>query len=172
MKLFFSIFQYFLLPVISFYSLAVADTDGNPISFTGFKGKKVLIVNIASNSKDTAQLRSLEQLYQAHKDSLVVLAVPSNDFGNEPLTNVQLKNWLQQQYDAHYIITQKTAVGDSASLSPLYQWLTKAEQNGVANTAVKKDFYKFLINKQGELTGIFTQHVSPADSVLIKAIIE
>lgn len=172
MNPFFSILKYFLLPVISFYSLAVLDTDGNSISFAGFEGKKVLIVNIASNSKDTAQLHSLEQLYQAHKDSLIVLAIPSNDFGNEPLTNLQLKNMLQQQYDAHYTIAQKISVGDSASLSPLYQWLTKSEQNGMADAAVKKDFYKFLINKQGQLTGIFTQYVNPMDSVLVNAITE
>src|SRR5882672_9079035 len=116
---------FLLVSIISFnniYDYSVADIDGNTINLVQFKGKKILLVNTSSNSRYTSQYKSLEQLYQKYKDSLVIIAIPSNSFGHEPSTNALVKQFLVKNYKSHFIIAQKMDVA-GINQSSLYNWL-------------------------------------------------
>ena len=142
------------------YSLPLNDIDGNPINLGQFQGKKVLIVNTATNSSYVSQYDSLEQLYQKYKDSLVIIAIPSNSFGNESNDNPTIKDFVMSNYHIHYILAQKMDVtGDTRSA--LYSWLTHIEQNNMMNNDVQGDFFKFLIDGSGRLVGAFVPSVDP-----------
>jgi glutathione peroxidase len=163
----------FLLPYLFFttsiYSFAITTIDGKTIQLSEFKGKKMLIVNTAGNSRNSYQYAELEQLYQRYKNTLVILAFPSNDFNSEPGKENALKNNIEQQYHIHYILCSKTSVkGDT--ISPLYRWLTRASENGSVDNPVDADFFKFLISRDGEIIGIFNNAVSPVNSELENAV--
>ena len=150
----------FITSLISFYTLKIERPNGSLINFANFAGKKVLIVNTAVNTPDTVQYRKLEQLYQIHKDSLVIIVIPSNDFGNAPGTNISIRNFIQTNYNINYIISSKTKV-KGQNKSPLYKWLCDITKNGMMQNAVKQDFCKFLINKEGILIGCFNKSEDP-----------
>jgi glutathione peroxidase len=157
-----------LLTSIYTYSIPVA--GGGTLDMADYKGKKILIVNIASNSMYAPQLNRLEELYQKYKDSLVIIAVPSNSFTKEPLSDQQIKERLLSQYHASYLIVAKSSVSGALQL-PLYKWLTLAEKNGVVNNPVTGDFQKFLINSKGSLVGIFSPDTDPLAAELQNAIL-
>jgi glutathione peroxidase len=142
------------------YSLPLNDIDGNPINLSQFQGKKILIVNTATNSNYISQYDSLEQLYQKYKDSLIIIAIPSNSFGNESNDNATIKNFVMSNYHIHYILAQKMDVTGDAQ-SALYSWLTHIEQNNMMSNDVEGDFFKFLIDKSGRLVGAFVPSVDP-----------
>lgn len=153
----------------SIYDFSLTDIDGNSFSLSQYKGKKILFVNTASQSGYAGQYGALEQLCQLYKDSLVVIAVPSNTFQSEPLDNVAIKNLVTGHYGVHYIITQKTDVAGAAQ-SPLYSWLTHQSQNGMMENSVNEDFYKFLVNGEGKLVGVFAPSVDPMSDEIQDAI--
>jgi glutathione peroxidase len=143
-----------------FYNFNLTDIDGNKISLGQFRGKKILFINTATNSSYTSQYASLEKLYQKYKDSLVIIAIPSNSFGNEGGDNATIKDFVKNTYGIHYILAQKTIVaGDNQS--PLYGWLTHMEQNNMMSNTIQGDFYKFLVDGSGRLVGAFVSSVDP-----------
>jgi len=164
-----SFFIFLVAQVVSVYTISVNDIDGNAINFSSFQGKKILLVNTATNSADVDQYAQLEALYQLHRDSLVIIAFPANDFGNEPRTNAGIDSFVHNNYDIHYLLAEKTVVSGS-NKSYLYNWLSDSTINGMTDSRVNKDFYKFLVNSEGKLIGIFTNQVNPLDSVLQNAI--
>jgi len=170
MKIFIGLLFILFSQQVSFHSLSVQDSENSTISFENFVGKKVLIANIATNSPDSNQLQKLEELQQLYSNNLVVIAVPSNDFGNEPRSGNELKQFLQSHYNIHYLVTENMVVKDSAQISSLYQWLTKKTENGMTDASVSADFYKFLINENGQLVGIYSDKISPTDGVIRDAI--
>ena len=141
------------------YDYQLTDINGNTINMSDFQGKKILIVNTATNSKYAGQYASLEQLYQTYSDSLVVIAVPSNSFGNEPNSDDSIKTYVMNTYNIHYILTsQLNVVGDSSA--PLFQWL---EAN---NQSPNNDFCKILISDSGQVIGAFDGSVDPMDPMI------
>ncbi len=158
----------FAMPSESFYSISINASHGAGIDLNTFQGKRVLIVNVATGSQRAAQFSELQQLYQTHGDSLVILAVPSNSFGNEPGADNAIASHLVQQYGLTFPITQKMeTAGDNKH--PLYQWLTDSTRNGSAYSQVGGDFQKYLISKEGELMGIFSPAVSPLSQEFLTA---
>ncbi len=155
---------------ISIYSISFVDIDGSELNFSGYQGKKILIVNTASNSPYTNQYASLEQLYQQYKDSLMVVAFPSNSFGNESGNNAAIKNFVLNTYNIHFLLGAKVEVTGSGQ-APIFQWLTQESRNGMMNNTIQSDFQKFLIEKDGTLIGVFSADVSPLDSSIHHAII-
>ncbi len=151
------------------YDFSVTTIDGNNISLEQFRGKKILFVNTASSSSYTSQYASLEQLYQKYKDSLVIIAIPSNSFGNETGDNAQIKEFINRKYNTHFIITEKSIVA-AESQTALYGWLTHIEQNGMMGNAVQDDFYKFLVDGSGRLVGGFVSSVDPMSKSVQDAI--
>ena len=135
--------------------------DGGTIDFKRFKGKKVLVVNTASQCGYTPQYEELQALYEKYKDRLVVVGVPANNFGGqEPGSNAEIKAFCSGKYKVNFPMTAKASVkGDD--MCPLYQWLTSKAKNGVMDAEVKWNFNKFLLNENGELIGYFPSRVKP-----------
>jgi glutathione peroxidase len=94
----------------SFYDLQVAAIDNNTIDFQSFQGKKILLVNIATNSPRISQLAGLQQLRQQYGDSLVIIGFPSNSFGNEPKSNSEIKQFCESQYGVSFQLAAKSSV--------------------------------------------------------------
>lgn len=150
------------------YNLPGNNTE-DEIHLSEYQGKKILLVNTASNSGYSMQYQSLEQLHQLYKDSLVIIAVPSNSFNNEPFDDSTISAYLNANYPATYIIAGKSEIiGDSAI--PLYQWLVDQSLNGQVNNEIKGDFQKFLIDNTGKLVGVFAPSVDPMSDELLDAI--
>lgn len=170
MKLYFILFSVLLTSFVPFHTLNVAGNDGNTIDFNSFEGKNVLIVNVATNSADSNQFARLEELHQLYQNSLVILAVPSNDFGNEPLSDNDIKDSLVARYNIHYLLAGKAQIKDSVGVSPLYQWLTKKVQNGMTDSQVGNDFYKYLVKANGQIVGIYSNKIQPTDAVIQNAL--
>jgi glutathione peroxidase len=168
MKFCFLILTAFFLPV-SIYTISFNDVTGASHSFNAYSGKKMLIVNIASNSSHADQIGEMERLQQEYRDSLVVVAFPSNSFGNEPLGDVQIKKFCDSVYHATFLIAAKGNVTGSGK-QPTYDWLTSASLNGVSSGNVNGDFQKYLIDGEGEIIGVFAPSVKPTDNKIRKAI--
>lgn len=159
-----------LVLLTGIYTYSIPAAGGGTLNLASYKGKKILIINIATQSAYTPQLNKLEELHQKFKDSLVIIAVPSNSFGKEMLDNVQIKERLLSQYQAHYFIAAKSSVSGAWQL-PLYKWLTLAEKNGVVDNPVTGDFQKFLISNSGSLIGIFSPGTDPLAPEIQNAIL-
>jgi glutathione peroxidase len=155
----------------SIYSLTFVDSNGATVSFSQFNNKKLLIVNIATGSARVSQLAELNQLYMLHKDSLNIIAFPSNDFGNENRDNTQIKSFCQSTYEVNFTLASKCSVNGPGKV-PVYDWLSSVSQNGIMNWTPTNDFQKVLIDKNGVIIGVFGSEISPLDSVLVSSITE
>lgn len=155
----------------SFYSLSFTDADGNTISMSAYQGKKVLLVNIATGSERVSQLADLQQLHQQYGDSVVIIAFPSNSFGNETRTNNEIKQFCQANYGVSFKIASKIQVA-GINIEPVYSWLANAGENGVMDSETGSDFQKFLIGKDGTLMGVFSPSIKPTNGMLINALLE
>lgn len=152
----------------SIHSFKIASIDGGTIDFSTFKGKKILVVNTASECGYTPQYEGLEKLYQQNKDKLVIVGVPSNDFGQqEPGTNEQIQTFCKKRYGVTFPLTTKVdVVGDNTA--PLYKWLTSKEQNGVLDATVKWNFNKFLLDENGKMLAYFPSKTEPLSDEIAK----
>jgi len=145
----------------SIYKFKVASLDGGIIDFASFKGKKILVVNTASECGYTPQYKDLQALYEKYKDKLVIVGFPANNFGGqEPGSNTEIKTFCQKNYGVTFPMAAKISVKDSA-IAPIYQWLTSKEQNGVLDATISWNFNKFLIDENGKLVAYFDSKVTP-----------
>lgn len=141
-------------------------TEGE-IDFSRFKGKKILIVNTASKCGFTPQYADLEKLYEQYKDKLVVVGFPANDFGGqEPGSNEQISRFCKDRFNIQFPMAAKVSV-KGENTTPIYRWLTQAEQNGVMDVDIKWNFTKFLIDESGKLIASFESRISPFDKKII-----
>ena len=152
----------------SAYDFSFTSIDGKPLPLSSLKGKAVLVVNTASQCGLTPQYAGLESLWSDYKDKgLVVLGVPSNDFGSqEPGTEDQIKTFCETRFSVDFPMTSKNVVkGDGAH--PFYQW-AKGEIGEAAEP--KWNFHKILIGKDGKLVGAFGSRTEPTDPEITGAI--
>ncbi len=156
----------------SIYTKHFTSLDGTEINLSQFQGKKMLLVNLASESPYAAvQIPQLEQLYQQYKDSLIVLGFFSNDFSNEPREDNMLKPLMQDTYHATFPTSVRVGVKDSSgNTHPIYTWLQNQSENGMMNVKVKNDFQKYLVEKDGTLIAVFAGKLNPLDPRIINAI--
>ncbi len=148
--------------VTSFYALKVKANDGTEVDLNQYKGKKILIVNTASDCGYTAQYDELEKLYQKHKDKLVVIAFPANDFKEQEKKDDQnIAAFCKANYGISFPLMQKSHVVKGGEQNPVFQWLSNAKQNGWCEQQPVWNFSKYLINENGELTHFFAMTVSP-----------
>ena len=153
----------------SFYDLSIQGINGDLISFSEFKDKHVLIVNVASKCGYTSQYADLQKLSEDF-DNLIVLAVPCNQFANqEPKAESEIFAFCSNKYDISFPMTKKVKV-KGYSQHPIYQWLTQKKLNKVGDYKVKWNFNKFLVNKKGELIGHFPSRIKPYSDDVIKLI--
>ncbi len=167
MNMFFHIMMYLL----SLYDVSYVNAGGETKSFNQFEGKKILIVNIATGSEKAGQLTALKQLQQQFADSLVVIAFPSNSFGNEPGSNEEILQVCNQQYGINFLLGAKGNVTGQDKMT-IFSWLADKTMNGVMNAPAVGDFQKFLIDKTGSVIGTFSPSTSPLDPKIITAITE
>ena len=145
--------------------------DGESRSLSAFKGKALLIVNVASRCGLTPQYAGLEELYRAMKDKgLVVLGFPCNQFGaQEPGTEADIKQFCETRYSATFPMFSKIDV-NGPKRHPLYDWLTKQKTAPDGPGDVKWNFAKFVVDKKGEVSARFAPPTDPGDPALVAAI--
>ncbi|MDN3690100.1 glutathione peroxidase [Cyclobacterium jeungdonense] len=162
-----------LLPMdkaADFYEFTLNDIDGNPVDFSKFKGQKLLIVNVASKCGYTPQYAELQELYDAYKEQLTILAFPANNFGGqEPGTNEDIKTFCTENYGVTFPMFEKISV-KGVDKHPLYRWLSDKNLNGWNNTEPSWNFCKYFVNEKGELVKFFPSSVKPMDDEIIKLI--
>lgn len=153
------------------YHLTLKTLDGKgTVSFSDYKGKKILIVNTASECGYTPQYEGLEKLYQAKKGKLVIVGCPCNQFGGqEPGDSAEIRQFCTSRYAVTFPLTEKLDV-KGKDQHPLYAWLTQKSQNGVLDTEVGWNFNKYLISETGQLLAYFPSKVKPDDPELLKLI--
>lgn len=159
----------FLLPAQGFYDFKVKNLDGVPIRLSDFKGKKVLIVNTASQCGYTGQYADLENLYSKYKNRLVILAFPANNFGGqEPGSNKEIKAFCSKNYGVTFPVAEKISVkGDD--MHPLFKWLTE-QPNPDFTGEIKWNFEKFLLDENGRLIHRYRSKTKPMDAAITGAI--
>lgn len=164
----FSLFIMNLTYSQSFYELSIPSIENKEIKMSDFKGKYILIVNVASYCGYTSQYADLQKLSQKYTNQLVVLAVPCNQFGSqEPGSEKEIKTFCESKFNVTFPMTEKVNV-KGKNQHPLYAWLTNKEQNGLDNFEVSWNFNKFLINGDGELIAYFKSGVNPLDEQIIE----
>lgn len=142
--------------------------EGKTINFADFKGKKILVVNTASECGFTPQYADLEKLYEEYKDQLVIVGFPANNFGGqEPGTNVEIGAFCQKNYGVTFPMAAKVSVkGDDTA--PIFKFLTEKQLNGVKDSKILWNFTKFLIDENGKLVDSFVSNVKPTDEAITK----
>ena len=153
----------------SIYTLHFTSSDGSEIDLSAFKGKKLLIVNIATSSPMASQLADLQSLQDQYKDSLVVIAIPSNSFGNESKSDAEIKAFCESNYHTSFLIAQRAEV-KGAGIHPLYNWITNQSENGMMQGVILQDFQKYLVDGEGRLIGVFAASVKPTSQTIQDAI--
>ncbi|HLN53336.1 MAG TPA: glutathione peroxidase [Lentimicrobium sp.] len=152
----------------SFYDFKVKAIDGKEFDLSSLKGKKVMVVNTASQCGNTPQYKKLEALYEKYKDhNFMIIGFPANNFGSqEPGTNEEIAEFCEVNYGITFPMMEKISVkGDDQH--PLYAWLTKASLNGKMDSEVKWNFQKFLINESGQLVDVIEPRTQPDSEKII-----
>ena len=151
----------------SIYDLTITLIDGHKKSMNEFKGKKLLIVNVASRCGFTPQYEELEQLVKEHGEKLEILGVPSNDFlGQEPGSNEEISNFCKETYGVTFWLSEKVPVTGKEQ-SPLFHWLTEKDLNGWNDGSPRWNFYKYFVDETGELINVFPSTVRPLSNDIV-----
>lgn len=153
---------------VSFYSLHASTLEGEEVAFEKYKGKKILVVNTASECGYTPQYEKLEQLYQRYADRLIILGFPSNDFGGqEPGDANQIRTFCTKNYGVSFPLFEKVKTSGSG-ISPVYAWLTDPARNGWNKEAPTWNFCKYLLDEQGQLLAFYPSSVEPDAPEILK----
>lgn len=154
----------------TFYDFKMKSIDGDIIDFSTFKGKKVVIMNVASACGYTPQYADWEKFYQENQDKIVVLGFPCNQFmGQEAASNAEIKQFCSLKYKVTFPMFEKANVKGS-SKSPLYAWLSNKNQNGWCEKEPSWNFCKYLVNEQGELIEFFASSIKPDNAAFLAAL--
>jgi glutathione peroxidase len=154
----------------SIYDYTLPNIDGKPMPLADFKGKVVLVVNVASQCGYTPQYAGLEAIYEKYKSQgFVIVGFPANNFGaQEPGTNEEIKTFCSRKYNVSFPMYAKVSVkGDDQT--PLYQYLTKDTPTGI-NGDIKWNFTKFLVDRNGNVVERFESKVTPESTEVTSAI--
>jgi glutathione peroxidase len=159
-----------LLAASGLYSFALNSIDGQPAPLAGYKGKVVLLVNVASKCGYTPQYSALEATYEKYKSQgFVILGFPANNFGaQEPGTNEEIKTFCSRKYNVSFPMYAKISVKGSDQ-APLYTFLTKDTAPGIAGE-IKWNFTKFLVDRNGNVVQRFESAVTPDSQEVTSAI--
>jgi glutathione peroxidase len=155
----------------SVYDYELTTIDYERVPLRDFKGKVLLIVNVASRCGYTPQYAGLQKLYLTYKDQgFVIIGIPSNDFGaGEPGSDPEIKQFCRRKYDVTFPMMSKVLIEANPRL-PLYEYLTDERQNPKTGGAIHWNFTKFLIGREGTVLARFEPGVTPEDPSLVKAV--
>lgn len=153
------------------YDFKVKDIAGNDVSLADFKGKVVMIVNVASKCGLTPQYESLEAAYKKYNDKgFVILGFPANNFmGQEPGSNEEISGFCKRNYGVTFPMFSKIDV-KGKDQAPLYKFLTDKKENGAVDAEVGWNFQKFLIDREGHVVTYFKPATEVTDPAVVKAI--
>ena len=153
----------------SIYDFKSTDINGKTIDFSSFKGKKILIVNVASECGYTPQYEGLEKLYEKYKDKLVIIGFPANNFGQqEPGTNQEIESFCKKNYAVSFPLMSKVSVkGDD--IDPLFKWMIETGNPDLTGD-IKWNFEKFLFDEHGKLIHRYRSKTEPMSEVMQSAI--
>ncbi|OQP67960.1 glutathione peroxidase [Niastella populi] len=158
-------------PIQSIYDLSVPLNNGNVLQLNTYKGKKLLLVNTASNCGYTNQYDDLQKLYQQFDDQLEIIAFPANDFKEqEKGSDSDIAQFCKINFGVTFPLAKKSVVVKSAGQNNIFGWLTSKSKNGWNEKAPSWNFSKYLIDEQGSLTHYFDPSVSPLSDELVKAV--
>lgn len=155
------------------YDFTANTIDGDEFNFSALKGKKVLIVNIATECSLATQLHKLQELYEEFGgDDFEIIAFPCADFGKqEPGTNCEVKKKCSSKYEITFQLMEKIKIkGDS--IHPIYQWLTSSDENGVLDAKVTWNYQKFMIKENGEVVDAVAPIISPKCNRIVEWLME
>ncbi len=154
----------------SVYNFTLPSIDGEPTALSSYKGKVILLVNVASRCGFTPQYSALESIYEKYKDQgLVILGFPANNFGaQEPGTNAEIKTFCSTKYNVSFPMFAKVSV-KGADCTPLYQYLTQ-QANPSLTGDIKWNFTKFLVDRNGNVVARFESKVKPGSPEVVDAI--
>lgn len=151
------------------HDFTVKDIDGNEFDLATLKGKKVLVVNVASRCGLTPQYEELQKLYSIYQDKgFTVIGFPANNFnGQEPGTNEEIKEFCTGNYGVTFPMMSKISV-KGEDMAPLYRWLTQKAENGVMDQEVTWNFQKFMIDEEGRLVDVVMPRESPLSDKIVE----
>ena len=153
---------------MNIYDIEIKSLQNTPILLSDYKGKHLLIVNVASKCGFTPQYKDLEELHKTYKNNLVVIGVPCNQFGKqEPGNSNEIQEFCEINYGVSFIITEKLDV-KGAHQHPLYTWLTSKQLNGKKSSSVKWNFQKYLVTPEGKLIDYYFSITNPLSSKITK----
>lgn len=150
------------------YNYRVKDIAGDDFDFDSLKGKKIMIVNTASECGLTPQYEQLQAVYEEFKDkNFVIIGFPANNFGSqEPGSNEQIATFCKKNYGVSFPIMSKISVKGS-DIHPIYQFLTQKAKNGLQDSEVQWNFQKYLIDEEGHLAKVISPRTLPNDPEII-----
>ncbi|MCC9044367.1 glutathione peroxidase [Myroides sp. M-43] len=148
----------------SIYQFKVTDLNGEEFDFSSLKGKKIMIVNTASECGLTPQYKQLQNMYNEFGgDNFVIIGFPANNFGSqEPGSNEEIATFCEQNYGVSFPMMSKISV-KGKDIAPIYDFLTKKSKNGLEDSEVQWNFQKYLINEEGHLVKVINPRTLPDD---------
>ena len=160
-----------IAPPQSLYELGITLNNGDTLSLASFKGKKILLVNTASDCGYTNQYADLQKLYEQYNDRLVIIGFPANDFKEqEKGSDTEIAQFCKVNYGVTFPLAKKSVVIEGPDQNVIFQWLTHKTQNGWNEQLPSWNFSKYLVNEQGVLTNYFDPSVPPLSNEVTTAI--
>lgn len=159
------------IPAVDFYTLKDTLSNGTAFDFAQLKGKKVLVVNTASNCGYTNQYDDLQKLHEQYRDSLTILGFPANDFKEqEKGTDDEIAQFCKLNFGVTFPLMKKSSVIKSDHQNPVFKWLSAAAQNGWNEKQPTWNFSKYLVDENGTLVNYFDPSVSPLSDEVLNAV--
>ena len=157
-------------PVLSIYELSFELNDGSRLPLKNLKGKKMILVNTASDCGYTGQYIELQKFYKQHKENTVVIGFPANDFKQqERSSNEQIEDFCTHNFGVSFPLAAKSVVIRSPKQNEVFQWLTDKNKNGWNDKQPSWNFSKYIVDEQGTLTAYFDPAISPLSEEVLKA---
>lgn len=158
-------------PNSSFYNLKAVLNTGNTLDFKEFQGKKVILVNTASNCGYTGQYSELQALHERYGNTTKIIAFPANDFARQEKSNdSEIAHFCQVNYGVTFPVAKKGVVIKNSEQQQVFRWLSDKTLNGWNEHAPDWNFGKYVINENGILTGYFGPSVSPLEEDFLNAL--
>lgn len=153
-----------------FFQLKAINLDGDTIEMSKFKGKKLIIINVASQCGYTPQYADWQKFYEENKNKVEILGFPCNQFlGQEPGTSKEIATFCTKNYGVTFPLFEKSDV-KGKNQNPVYKWLTDPSKNGWNSDVPSWNFCKYLVNENGQLTHFFGSKIKPSDQEFIKSV--
>ncbi|KPM48066.1 glutathione peroxidase [Jiulongibacter sediminis] len=148
----------------SLYDYKMESLEGEEIDLSQYKGKKVVLLNVASKCGFTPQYADWQKFHEEHGEDIVVLGFPANNFGGqEPGSDEEIGEFCQKNYGVTFQMFSKIdVIGDNQH--PLYKWLSSKELNGWNDKAPTWNFCKYVVNEDGQVTHFFASKIKPEDA--------